>query len=155
MTHYHDYFLAKAQISSQNVFLVLSPPWFCSYERTFLWLSGFKPGLAINVVKRCGVQLNTNQSDRMDRLMAEIKREEGKITERRAWLEQQMVAPPMLALARMGGREVNGMTDNMGDRDANNEPIREILGRCRSASVKDQKVGPAARCKGAWLDNLS
>nr|GEX56164.1 protein DOG1-like 4 [Tanacetum cinerariifolium] len=114
MTHYHDYFLAKAQISSENVFLVLSPPWFSAYERTFLWLAGFKPGLAISVVKSCGVQLNTNQSDRMDRLTAEIKNKEGKITERLAWLEQQMVAPPMLALARMGGREVNGMTDNMG-----------------------------------------
>ncbi|GJU80334.1 DOG1-like protein 4 [Tanacetum coccineum] len=113
MTHYHDYFLAKAQISNQNVFLVLSPPWFSSYERTFLWLAGFKPGLAIYVVKSCGVQLNTNQSDRMDRLTAKIKNEEGKITERLALLEQQMVSPPMLALARMGGREVNGMMDNV------------------------------------------
>ncbi|GJV28639.1 retrovirus-related pol polyprotein from transposon TNT 1-94 [Tanacetum coccineum] len=59
-------------------------------------------------------RLNTNQSDGIDRLTAEIKNEEGKITERRAWLEQQMVASPMLALARMGGREVNGMTDNIG-----------------------------------------
>ncbi|GJR83936.1 retrovirus-related pol polyprotein from transposon TNT 1-94 [Tanacetum coccineum] len=49
----------------------------------------------------------------MERLTAEIKNEEGKIAERLAWLEQQMVTPPMLALARMGGREVNGMTDNM------------------------------------------
>ncbi|GKC19215.1 DOG1-like protein 4, partial [Tanacetum coccineum] len=45
--------------------------------------------------------------------LTEIKNEEGKITERLALLEQQMVSPPMLALARMGGREVNGMTDNV------------------------------------------
>nr|GEV95293.1 DOG1 domain-containing protein [Tanacetum cinerariifolium] len=62
MAHYIDYYLAKAQISSQNVFLVLSPPWFSSYERTFLWVAGFKPGLAIYVAKSCGVQLNTDQS---------------------------------------------------------------------------------------------
>ena len=113
MTHYHDYFLAKAQISSQNVFLVLSPPWFSSYERTFFWLAGFKPSLAIYVVKRCGIQLNINQSDRMDRLTAEIKNEESKITERLALFEQQILVPPVLALARMGGREVNGMAHNV------------------------------------------
>lgn len=109
MTHYHDYFLAKARVCHWNVFLVLSPPWFSSYEQTFLWVAGFKPGLAINVVKRCGVELNSDQAERMASLTVEIKNEEKEIAERVMRLEQQVVAPPMLALARMGGRELNGM----------------------------------------------
>ncbi|KAM0013265.1 putative transcription factor TGA like domain-containing protein [Helianthus debilis subsp. tardiflorus] len=60
-THYHEYFLAKAQVYRQNVFLALSPPWFNSYERTFLWLAGFRPGLAIHVVKSCGLEFTSDQ----------------------------------------------------------------------------------------------
>ncbi|KAI3721039.1 hypothetical protein L2E82_32042 [Cichorium intybus] len=67
MAHYHEYFLAKAQVSSRNVFLLLSPPWLSSYERTFLWVAGFKPGLALNVVKICeletGVDLRSSRED--------------------------------------------------------------------------------------------
>ncbi|KAI3519761.1 hypothetical protein L1887_08977 [Cichorium endivia] len=109
MAHYHEYFLAKAQVSSRNVFLVLSPPWLSSYERTFLWVAGFKPGLALNVVKICGLELTFDQAERMEKLMMETKDEESVIAERLARLEQQVLEPSMLALARMGGREVNGM----------------------------------------------
>ncbi|PWA47041.1 DOG1 domain-containing protein [Artemisia annua] len=113
MTHYHDYFLAKAKLSGQNIFLVLSPPWFSSYERTFLWLAGFKPGLAFNVVNNCGIQLSTGQSDMMDRLTAEIKNEENAVTKRLARYEQQVVSPPMLALAKIQEKEVNGMVHDI------------------------------------------
>nr|GEX21401.1 protein DOG1-like 4 [Tanacetum cinerariifolium] len=106
-THYHDYFLVKAQLSSQNVFLVLSPPWLSSYERTFLWLAGFKPCVVINGVNSCGIQLSKGQSDMMDRLTAEIKNEENAIAKRLARFEQQVVAPPMLAFSKIGGKEVN------------------------------------------------
>jgi hypothetical protein len=109
MTHYHEYFLAKAQVSRDDVFLVLSPPWFSPYERTFLWLAGFKPTLAIYVAKRCGIEFSSDQAERLERLGAETQDEEREIAERLARLEEQVVSPPMLALARMGGREVNGM----------------------------------------------
>lgn len=72
-------------------------------------MAGFKPGLALYVVKNCGVELTCNQDERMERLTTEIKDEEREITERLGVLERQLVAPPMLALARMGGWEVNGM----------------------------------------------
>lgn len=93
MTHYHDYFLAKAQVTLDNVFLVFSPPWFSSYERTFLWVAGFEPGLALSVVKSCGVALRPDEAERMERLTVETKDEELEITEMLARLEQQMVAP--------------------------------------------------------------
>ncbi|KAI3809149.1 hypothetical protein L1987_25119 [Smallanthus sonchifolius] len=112
MTHYHEYFLAKAQVCRQNVFLVLSPPWFSSYERAFLWLGGFKPGLAIHVLKSCGVEFSPNQAERLERVISDTKNEEREITERLSSLEQQVVALPILALARMGGKEVNGMVND-------------------------------------------
>ncbi|XP_076882416.1 protein ZW2-like [Bidens hawaiensis] len=111
MTHYHEYFLAKAQVYHRDVFLVLSPPWFSSYERTFLCLAGFKPSLAISVVKSCGVEFSSSQVKQLERLTAETKHEERMMTERLAALEQQLTAPPMLAIARTSGKEVNGMVN--------------------------------------------
>ncbi|KAF5800164.1 putative transcription factor TGA like domain-containing protein [Helianthus annuus] len=111
MTHYHEYFLAKAQVYRQNVFLALSPPWFSSYERTFLWLAGFRPGLAIRVVKSCGLEFTSDQAEMLDRLSVETKDGEKMITDRLARLERQVVAPPMLALTRMVGKEVNGFVN--------------------------------------------
>ncbi|KAK9077945.1 hypothetical protein SSX86_002002 [Deinandra increscens subsp. villosa] len=108
-THYQEYFLAKAQVSRHDVFLVLSPPWLSSYERTFLWLAGFKPTLVIYVVKNCGIEFGYDQAERLEKLVVETKDEEGRIAEGLAMLERQVVEPPMLGLARMGGREVNGM----------------------------------------------
>ncbi|KAM0013264.1 putative transcription factor TGA like domain-containing protein [Helianthus debilis subsp. tardiflorus] len=77
MTHYHEYFLAKAQIYRHDVFLVLSPPWFRSYERTFMWLARFKPSLAIHVAKKCGLKLSSDQAKRLERLTVELKMEKG------------------------------------------------------------------------------
>ncbi|KAL4576137.1 hypothetical protein LXL04_012226 [Taraxacum kok-saghyz] len=111
MAHYHDYILAKTQVSSRNVFLVLSPPWLSSFERTFLWLGGFKPSLALHVAKRCGVELTSDQAERMERLTVETKDDEIAMAERLGRLEVQVLSPAMLALTRMGGREVNGMID--------------------------------------------
>ncbi|MFS7958223.1 putative transcription factor TGA like domain-containing protein [Helianthus anomalus] len=65
--------------------------WFRSYERTFMWLAGFKPSLAIQVAKKCGLEFSSDQAKRLERLT--------------------MVAMPMLALARMGGKEVIGMVN--------------------------------------------
>ncbi|KAL7614460.1 hypothetical protein Lser_V15G09008 [Lactuca serriola] len=112
MAHYHDYFLAKARVSSRNVFLVLSPPWFSPYERIFLWVAGFKPGLSICIVKTCGLELTSDQAERIERLTVETKDDESAIAERLVRLEQQVLAPTILALTRMGGREVNGMIDD-------------------------------------------
>ncbi|XP_076940580.1 protein ZW2-like [Bidens hawaiensis] len=113
MTHYHEYFLAKAEVCHRDVFLVLSPPWFSSYERTFLWLAGFKPSLAITVVKSCGIEFSSSQVKQLDTLTMETKHEERMLTERLAALEQQLTAPPVLALARTGGKEVNGMVNEV------------------------------------------
>lgn len=113
MTHYHEYFIAKAEVSRENVFLVLSPPWFSSYERTFQWVAGFKPSFAMYVVRSCGVEFSSDQAEKLDRLSVEVKDKERDITARLAELEEQVVAPPMLALARMGGKEVNGMVNEV------------------------------------------
>ncbi|KAK2985964.1 hypothetical protein RJ640_028282 [Escallonia rubra] len=105
MTHYTQYYEFKSRIAHQNVFLVLSPPWFSPYERTFLWISGFKPGLAFRIVNNSVSDLDAEQGRQMERLVEEIKAEERELA---AELVVVQGAAPILALARLEGRLENG-----------------------------------------------
>ncbi|KAL8241021.1 hypothetical protein R6Q59_014376 [Mikania micrantha] len=130
MNHFNEYSLIKEQVMDQDVFVVISPPWITSYERTFLWLAGSKPTLTMHVLKKCGIEFSTEQTEKLEQLVAEIKEEEGGVNERLGRLEQQLVSPRILALARMGVREFNGM---MNEADAVMDQLAEemeVLVRC-------------------------
>ncbi|KAL0341271.1 UNVERIFIED_CONTAM: protein ZW2 [Sesamum radiatum] len=111
--HYGRYFEAKARMIADNVFLVLMPTWFSSFERAYLWMGGFRPGLAFRLVNNNVLDLSEEQSWRMNRLMTEIKEEEKDITDEFDKVQEVMATPPMLELLRHGGRLRNGVGDNM------------------------------------------
>ncbi|KAK6145516.1 hypothetical protein DH2020_022336 [Rehmannia glutinosa] len=79
--HYKQYFEAKTRVVQENVFLVLTPTWFSSFERAYLWIGGFRPGLAFRLVINNVLDLTEDQSQRINRLMVEIKEEEKEVTE--------------------------------------------------------------------------
>ncbi|KAL0359166.1 UNVERIFIED_CONTAM: protein ZW2 [Sesamum angustifolium] len=111
--HYGRYFESKARMIADNVFLVLMPTWFSSFERAYLWMGGFRPGLAFRLVINNVLDLSEEQSWRMNRLMTEIKEEEKDITDEFDKVQEVMATPPMLELLRHGGRLRNGVGDNM------------------------------------------
>ncbi|KAK4403400.1 protein ZW2 [Sesamum angolense] len=111
--HYGRYFEAKARMIADNVFLVLMPTWFSSFERAYLWMGGFRPGLAFRLVINNVLDLSEEQSWRMNRLMTEIKEEEKEITDEFDKVQEVMATPTMLELLRHGGRLRNGVGDNM------------------------------------------
>uniref|UniRef100_A0A7N0SWE1 DOG1 domain-containing protein n=1 Tax=Kalanchoe fedtschenkoi TaxID=63787 RepID=A0A7N0SWE1_KALFE len=47
--HYIEYYHAKSRVAQDNVFLVFSPTWLTPLERSFLWITGFKPGLVFQI----------------------------------------------------------------------------------------------------------
>ncbi|KAK3042104.1 hypothetical protein RJ639_001806 [Escallonia herrerae] len=108
ITHYKQYYEFKSRIVHQNVFLVLSPPWFSPYERTFLWISGFKPGLAFRIVNNSVSDLDAEQGRQMERLVEEIKAEERELAAELVAVQEALAAAPILALARREGRLENG-----------------------------------------------
>ncbi|KAL0382137.1 UNVERIFIED_CONTAM: protein ZW2 [Sesamum calycinum] len=89
--HYGRYFEAKARMIADNVFLVLMPTWFSSFERAYLWMGGFRPGLAFRLVINNVLDLSEEQSWRMNRLMTEIKEEEKDITDEFDKVQEVMV----------------------------------------------------------------
>ncbi|KAH1155323.1 Protein DOG1-like 4 [Glycine max] len=102
--HYGQYFEEKSKIAHQNVLLVFSPPWFSSLERTFLWVGGFKPGMAFQVVNAALEVLSEEQKERLSLLNQETKVKERALNDELAKLHESVAAPPLVDMARSHGR---------------------------------------------------
>ncbi|KAK1306220.1 Transcription factor TGA5 [Acorus calamus] len=68
LTHYGAYYREKSLMASRDVLLVFSPRWFTSCERTFLWIAGWKPGMAFRLVRSNVEGLTDEQSEAIGRL---------------------------------------------------------------------------------------
>lgn len=106
LSHYQQYYEEKSRISQFNIFLVFSPPWFTSLERTFLWVAGFKPALVFKLVSEFVTDLSDDQKQRMGRLIEEIKLEERALDEKLAKIQESVAAPTLLEKARERGRRL-------------------------------------------------
>ncbi|KAK7395095.1 hypothetical protein VNO78_15637 [Psophocarpus tetragonolobus] len=103
--HYGQYFEEKSKIAHHNILLVFSPPWFSSLERTFLWVGGFKPGVAFQVVNTALEDLSEEQRVRLSQLNQETKVKERALNDELAKLHESVAAPPLVNMARSHGRE--------------------------------------------------
>ncbi|XP_073316226.1 protein RESPONSE TO ABA AND SALT 1-like [Primulina huaijiensis] len=112
MAHLNQYYEAKERVARENVFLVFTPTWFSSFERTYLWLGGFRPGLAIRIVSNNVLDLTGNQSEMINALMTRVKEEEKELTEELATVQAGLVSPSLVELARTTGRPRNGEEAN-------------------------------------------
>lgn len=104
LTHYQLYYEEKSRVIEKNVFLVLSPPWFTPLERTFLWIGGFKPGLAFRIVDDVVGQLSGAQRRRMNVLQEETRTEERALSDELARIQESVAAPLLMQLARLAGK---------------------------------------------------
>ncbi|KAK2980020.1 hypothetical protein RJ640_020046 [Escallonia rubra] len=102
--HYQQYYEEKSRVANRDVFLVFAPTWFTPFERTFFWIAGFKPGLAFRMMASLVDDLSEEQGRRMDRLKEETKAEERELANELARIQESVAAPPMVELARRGGR---------------------------------------------------
>ncbi|GMN40356.1 hypothetical protein TIFTF001_009584 [Ficus carica] len=108
LAHYQQYFEEKSKIAQRNIFLVLSPTWFTSLERAFLWIAGFKPGLAFQLIADSIDDLTDDQRRRVGRLVQETRSEERSLNDELAKIQESVAAPPLLLIARRAGRPVYG-----------------------------------------------
>lgn len=91
LAHLNQYYVAKERVASQNVFLVFTPTWFSSFERIYLWIGGFKPGLFIGIVINNVLDLTDDQSQRINTLMTQVKEQEKELTEELARVQAGLV----------------------------------------------------------------
>lgn len=102
--HYGQYFEEKSKLAHHNIFLVFSPPWFSSLEKSFLWVGGFKPGVAFQVVNTALRDLTEDQKVKMSKLKKESKVKERTLNDDLAKLQESVADPPLVDMARSQGR---------------------------------------------------
>ncbi|KAL2232779.1 UNVERIFIED_CONTAM: Protein ZW2 [Sesamum indicum] len=136
-----------------NVFLVLMPTWFISFERAYLWMGGFRPGLAYRLVINNVLDLSEEQCWRINTLMTEIKEEEKEITDEFDKVQEVMTTPPMLELLRHGGRLRNGVGHSMELLVDQLKLVLEALVEC--ADFLKMKTGVPSSCDAATAQTLT
>lgn len=116
LSHYQEYYDAKSKAAeSQDIFIMFSPPWFSSLERTLLWATGFKPSVMFRLVRESvGVDLNQQQKERIALVSEETRRVEREITEAMASVQESVAAPPLCGwLKRDAASLVDGQVSEM------------------------------------------
>ncbi|KAL6297223.1 hypothetical protein ACE6H2_005365 [Prunus campanulata] len=108
LCHYQQYFAEKALTAEEDVFVLFSPPWLSSFERTMLWLAGFKPSLVLRMVDSSVEDLTAEQAREMEAVKGETRRAERELSETMARIQESVAAPLILALARRVGRLMDG-----------------------------------------------
>ncbi|PIA59470.1 hypothetical protein AQUCO_00400388v1 [Aquilegia coerulea] len=108
LSHYQQYFEEKSMAIQNDVFLVFSPTWFNSFERSFLWIAGFKPALVFKLVVNSVTDLSEEQAQMVERLKGEVKGEEVELEKEMAMVQESVAAPPLLEMARRAGRLIDG-----------------------------------------------
>ncbi|XP_059296483.1 protein RESPONSE TO ABA AND SALT 1-like [Lycium ferocissimum] len=130
LAHYQEYYEEKSRMSHRNVFRVFSPTWFTPLERSFLWITGFKPGLAFTLVTDSISDLSENQVHRLNRLRHETKVQERSLTEELAKIQESVAAPPLVERARRVGMQLlytDGITVEITDEDENIDTLKSAM----------------------------
>ncbi|XP_026429027.1 protein DOG1-like 4 [Papaver somniferum] len=101
LTHYQQYYAAKVEAAGFDVFAMFAPPWFSSYELTYLWITGFKPSLAFKILDKSVDQdeLTDEQLDALCRLRVETRAAERELNNEMARVQESWGLPPLVNLA--------------------------------------------------------
>ncbi|KAJ4701532.1 transcription factor-related [Melia azedarach] len=102
LSHYQQYYGEKSVAAREDVILFFSPPWFTSFERTLLWIGGFRPTLVFKLINHSVHDLTAEQERVLDRLKAETRKGEKELAETMARIQESLASPPSMNLARRG-----------------------------------------------------
>lgn len=108
LAHYRRYHDEISKAAGEDVFRVFSAPWLTPYERTLLWICGFRPSIAFRLAEGAVRDLTPEQGAALEELKADVRRRERDLTEAMASLQETVAAPPIVGLARRAGRLVDG-----------------------------------------------
>ncbi|KAK3021458.1 hypothetical protein RJ639_047630 [Escallonia herrerae] len=109
INHYREYYDEKFKAANHDVFVVFSPPWLSSFERSLLWIAGFKPAMIFELVTwAVGHELTAEQMEKLEVVRAAMTREEREIGTVMARVQESVAAPPLSDLVRLVGRLVDG-----------------------------------------------
>lgn len=101
--HYHEYYHEKNRLATRDPLLVFSPSWLSPYERTFLWITGWKPSLAFSLLRTSASgrrPLTAAQGEAVLVLQRETGEAERELEEQMARVQEAMAMPQVLGMVR-------------------------------------------------------
>ncbi|PIA32296.1 hypothetical protein AQUCO_04500118v1 [Aquilegia coerulea] len=108
MSHYQRYYEEKSRATRIDVFVMFSPRWFSTYEQTFLWIAGFKPGIPFRILNRTVTDLSGEQLRRINILKAETRVREKELSNELAKVQEGVATSYLMEIA--GGLVTGGMS---------------------------------------------
>ncbi|KAL8515893.1 hypothetical protein ACS0TY_014552 [Phlomoides rotata] len=109
LAHYQEFYREKAMAADQDVFLLISPPWLSSFERSLLWISGFRPSMFFPIINSAvAEELSSDQRRRIEEVKTESRRLEREITQAMARIQETVAEQPVYSLMRRFGGLVDG-----------------------------------------------
>ncbi|KAM2045696.1 hypothetical protein ACFX1T_009860 [Malus domestica] len=106
--HYQQYYDEKSRLGQRDVLLVFSPTWYTSYERSLLWIAGYKPGIVFRLVTESVPDLSDQQRVRMAQMREATRVEERALNDKLAKIHKSVAAPPFMDAVRRYGRAGHG-----------------------------------------------
>jgi len=159
LAHYQEYYDEKAKIARNDVFLLFCPLWLSSFERSLLWVAGYKPSLVFKIVDGAVKDLTAEQTLRMEEVKAKTGKKERALMETLVRFQESVAAPPMLALVRQVGRLTDGEISSLdltieALKTAMLQVIEGVDSLCKSTVSKVVEI-VRFRLLSFWLLNIS
>ncbi|KAL6578444.1 hypothetical protein OROMI_010772 [Orobanche minor] len=115
-SHYQQLYAERARAAGGDVFLLFSPSWMSSFERSLLWVSGFRPSMLFPIMERSvAEELTGEQRERIEEVKLETRRREREITQAMARVQEKVAEPPVYSMMRRFGRLGDGEATELGD----------------------------------------
>lgn len=100
LAHYQDYYQQKSRTAALDVLSVFSPSWLNPFERSFLWIGGWKPSIAFRLLHTAVLLLSPLQEQAVGDLQQETSAAERDLSEEMALVQEAMALPQVLGLVR-------------------------------------------------------
>ncbi|XP_057773441.1 protein RESPONSE TO ABA AND SALT 1-like [Salvia miltiorrhiza] len=99
--HYREFYREKAAAVEEDVFVSISPPWMSSFERSLLWITGFRPSILFPIMDGAlAEELSPGQMQRMEEVKTESRRREREITQDMARVQETVAEQPVYSLVK-------------------------------------------------------
>ncbi|KAK6130783.1 hypothetical protein DH2020_035471 [Rehmannia glutinosa] len=113
-SHYQEFYTEKARAAGGDAFLLISPPWLSSFEKSLLWISGFRPSMLFPIIERSVAEdLSAEQKQRIEAVRSETRRKEREFTQAMARIQETVAEPPLYGLMMSYEKVVNGETSDI------------------------------------------
>ncbi|KAI7756223.1 hypothetical protein M8C21_000895 [Ambrosia artemisiifolia] len=133
--HYEEYYKVKSEAAKEDIISMFSHKWLTSLEDAFLWITGWRPTTAIHLLySKSGIQFETKETEltpiftygdlgnlsldqinRINELQKKTVREERKISEKMAKLQESAADKPMVHLSNVISEMMRMETDDGGE----------------------------------------